>query len=632
MDELLDGLRAQGRLEGKGHFTVDAGAAQRVLQRYQLAETHGFVLRLVASAVAGGASRLHMYTDADDCILEHDGQVPTLEELGRLRDILVLPRHTRAPRSLRELALGLNVAAAMDPLFLVVDCWDGRQGSRLQVRGKDWRVQRTPPPTGLQAPGVRIHLRDRLGLRTVRRFFARLLGLPPEGELVQRYCCHAGLELTVNGRPVIRPVELGPCLVWSFLDGGQEPALRLPLAEPACALQRRLRAPGRFSAVLGLAPWREGPCLKLVVDGVLFEVPRADLGSPCLRAVVAAPGLSLDLSRGGVVQDRACRELLALLRAEARQMEELYLGQQAEPPGSEALAAAEVLEAVAARKQGEGDLAGAEQALSRALALRHRHQSPADPQCVAAACQMASVRLAQGQTREAGDLMARAMELLAVEVCSPRGRTLPLGGGPRQVLREADRLPSDAALQLSLSLRLLAQALGRQGRLDQALPLARKALDLLRRHRPAEAPEVLLALLDLARLLEGAGRLQESQRLHAEVAPILEKMARQHRARRDPDGERGTLERLLVVLGRDPDRARRVLHRLAELCRQAGDQDAASRYDRAARGADPGAEGRRLVEGRPDLPSGGGEGAGPGGRPQPSARARARRRGREGPS
>src|SRR5262245_54125932 len=102
------------RLISRGTVLVDPRAAVAKLRSYQLAEPVMYVLELVRAAVAGGATRIELYNDADDFMLTFDGDAPDADELARLLDFLL----SDAEHRLRLVAIAVNTALGFSPSYV----------------------------------------------------------------------------------------------------------------------------------------------------------------------------------------------------------------------------------------------------------------------------------------------------------------------------------------------------------------------------------------------------------------------------------------------------------------------------------------------------------------------------------
>ena len=302
--DLLAELRAGGRLESRGVFTLDPEAALEKLRRYRLAERHHFVLPLLSAAVLGGASRFRVYGDADDVILDFDGLPFSGDELGDLLSH-VLGRPGRP--AVKDLATGVNAARALEPLWIHVESG----GARLVLEGAGVRLE-----GGSEVPGTRVHVRDRFRWRTVRRWVRKAWDTVPEVAALAERGSLAPLELEAAGRgPLSRPFDPGPAVAWRRLAGSGG----FRFVRPEAAFRDEIPAGGNFEAVMALGvPRPEG--LRLVLDGVSWAPPEPWEAWPELALVASAPDLRVDLSRANLVADEAWEALSGHLERAVERM------------------------------------------------------------------------------------------------------------------------------------------------------------------------------------------------------------------------------------------------------------------------------------------------------------------------
>jgi len=170
----------------RGTALVDPRAAVERLRSFQLAEPLLYVLEIVRAAVAGEATAVDLYNDADDLVLTFDGAAPSSDDLAHLLDHLFSTQHPR----LRLLAIAVNTALGFGPrhvdLYTTRDAPAGHchrvrftagvshdPDARVPAALESARVELVARPSDLPAEGVRVHLRETFGLPVVREWFAR---------------------------------------------------------------------------------------------------------------------------------------------------------------------------------------------------------------------------------------------------------------------------------------------------------------------------------------------------------------------------------------------------------------------------------------------------------------------------
>ncbi len=144
------------------------------------------MLEIVRAAVAGDATAVDLYNDADDLILTFDGAAPAVDDLAHLLDHLF---STAQPR-LRLLAIAVNTALGFGPrhvdLYTTHEAPPGQchrvrfivgathdPDARVPAAVESARTELVARPTDLPAEGVRVHLRESFGMPVVREWFAR---------------------------------------------------------------------------------------------------------------------------------------------------------------------------------------------------------------------------------------------------------------------------------------------------------------------------------------------------------------------------------------------------------------------------------------------------------------------------
>lgn len=291
----LDQLRHEGSLDSKGVFTLSGERAEEQLARFRLPDSRLYVLNAVAAAVALGSQQVEIDCDSDDFILTARG----LDLGGRaLNDLLAGILSENQPQGLRELGLAYFGAQALKPQRI---CLQTRQ-QRLEWPGDKLVSQ----------PGeadLRLHVHERLGLRTAQKFLARVTGqtrLDSEEDALKRHCNLVPIPVTLNGQPLSRPIVLSQ--------------VRTRLLRPASLPSHHPL--GGLSVPFQEAPWpalicdggRLAPFIILVVNGVNFRLSPKALGGAEVRAIVYVDHLRKDLAQVHLVQDEHFQEVLEELR------------------------------------------------------------------------------------------------------------------------------------------------------------------------------------------------------------------------------------------------------------------------------------------------------------------------------
>lgn len=229
------------KLLSRGTALVDARAAVERLRSFQLAEPGLYVLEIVRAAVAGGATAVDLYNDADDLVLTFDGAAPPADDLAHLLDHLFSAHQPR----LRLLAIAVNTALGLGPsrvdLYTTHDAPPGQchrvrftagtahdPAARVPAALESARVELVARPPDLPPEGVRVHLRESFGMPVVREWFARD---PAETVLLRDRLVALSIPLRRDGAALATGPALAP-LASVALDLGADLRGSLQLLAP----------------------------------------------------------------------------------------------------------------------------------------------------------------------------------------------------------------------------------------------------------------------------------------------------------------------------------------------------------------------------------------------------------------
>jgi hypothetical protein len=190
VDQLLSGLKQGGLLDSKGEFSLDFGRAMQQLGLQTLPDPRMYVLRLVQSAVAGGATQIRVQSSTRGLQFYSAGVDISVEHLRNLGSYLLADRGSPTTR---YLAQGLHSALALDPLQIRLFTWNGSSGVNLRLQGNESDLQELH-----ESPFVS---REDLGTCVVVMhrptwFFRRA----PELEWLRKRCGVGPVDLLVDGR------------------------------------------------------------------------------------------------------------------------------------------------------------------------------------------------------------------------------------------------------------------------------------------------------------------------------------------------------------------------------------------------------------------------------------------------
>lgn len=308
-----DELSYLGKLFG-GVGNITAQVVRKGLNQITLGDPTDYILQLVASAVAGGASYIEVWNEAQDFLIEFDGVPVGSKQLQNLYSNL-----QSTSLQLRKLALGLNSAFATEIDQVVVESWDGTSGCRLTLKAGDQKVDplRAAPSPNPRTT-MRLRFQERSKLRTVTKLVTRFsgTGLLPEGEALRNRCAHAGPVISVSKLKINQPVDLGPCLVWRYLCPETPiPSLELRVTKPRRGLVSERVSSGPFYAVLALG--RPGPFKGFTCIAGGATLPAEETLRFSGASIVASAGsLESDLKHSRISPNSTYVNLLGILEQE----------------------------------------------------------------------------------------------------------------------------------------------------------------------------------------------------------------------------------------------------------------------------------------------------------------------------
>jgi hypothetical protein len=283
IDQLIQGLRADGAVDSEGRFTLDREQARAKMQQYQLVDARRYVLELVQAAVLRGATAIHFDIDADDMRMRFDGEPFSEAEFDDLYGSLFGEGDSRKLRSVRQLAVALNAALGLVPKHIHVR--SGTTELRMVPGQPDQIIVHSRADARTE-----IHVRQRLKLRVFVDFLLNLTGRLGEEQHLRQRCVYSTVPVFLDGKPISQG-----------LDAGEKGLHSLGLS--GADYRGFLRVVGRI-----------GPCeLHLVKDGVWIdsrELPRAGTN---LLAVIEGDNLRKDVSQARIVEDAAFERIEAVL-------------------------------------------------------------------------------------------------------------------------------------------------------------------------------------------------------------------------------------------------------------------------------------------------------------------------------
>ncbi|MBT3218271.1 MAG: hypothetical protein HN348_04215, partial [Proteobacteria bacterium] len=207
-----------GRVLSEGHFRVDRRRALKKMKSFQLEDPRRYVLELLAAAESAGASKVKIYNDSDDFIIEWDGLRPTTEELEALFDYLWGTPTDGRGQMLQHLSIGILGALGLHPYWVRVD-----SGSvRLPISDPaETAVTKLSPAI----EHTRCHIRERISSETIAEALTLFIKPPAETQLIQGAARWFPVRTVVNGKGLTHSEPEWSVASWSGTFGGRKGAL-----------------------------------------------------------------------------------------------------------------------------------------------------------------------------------------------------------------------------------------------------------------------------------------------------------------------------------------------------------------------------------------------------------------------
>lgn len=296
--DIINDLKSEGELDSQGAFSLDRSKAREKMKKYQLVEPHYYVLEIMQAAAAGGASKINVEVDSDDCIITFDGEHYTREDLENLYSSLFMSQSDMRLERYRELAIGINSALALNPKFIRLISGNGVESTEFLV---------IPPgeerifPSAEIIKGTKIHVKEKLTLRVAKKFLRRFgaFKMPHEGELIMERCRYGAV-----------PVYVNQILVNNEQDRRLEDAV--------CQISFKN---DKISGIMGLPSFSSKIShITFLKWGVLINSRRLRLSNLPISTVVESNMLIKNVSQSDIVENEQFRETISLLKQEQVQL------------------------------------------------------------------------------------------------------------------------------------------------------------------------------------------------------------------------------------------------------------------------------------------------------------------------
>lgn len=158
-DRLIAALASEGTYEGTGSFDIDVRRGLDRLERFQLADPHGYALRLIEAGLIAGADQLRVGMRLDGLTLEWVRAEPIVIPPGTLARVLMVlvgsgKETSELPRAvLVQLAVGMLAALGLGGTIVIESVDAGGTGSEVRYISAAEQARR---PLYGAAPGTRI--------------------------------------------------------------------------------------------------------------------------------------------------------------------------------------------------------------------------------------------------------------------------------------------------------------------------------------------------------------------------------------------------------------------------------------------------------------------------------------------
>jgi hypothetical protein len=201
MSERAARLRRAGEVAGRGELSIERDKAWEKLRKYRLPDPHLFVLQLVRTASALGATRVDFSISPMRVECTFDAVVPK----DLLRDIwhaAFAERRSAEEEAIHYLAQAVGAMQALQPARIEV-----RSGTlQWSITGEDEHYEE--PSDRWPTKTTRITLQEKFRFGRLPDFYSRIAGDPPEVAALRTYCWSSAMPVTVNGYRVDHPRKI----------------------------------------------------------------------------------------------------------------------------------------------------------------------------------------------------------------------------------------------------------------------------------------------------------------------------------------------------------------------------------------------------------------------------------------
>jgi hypothetical protein len=304
LEDVIARSRAPGGFSERKRFTVARAAAVRKMRQFSLVSPYYYVLELVQSAIANGATYIDLSIKKNFIGLSYVGGGYSEQELGNLFDFLFSSKADMNTADLRQLALGLNVLMLTEPELIVVESGDGTlEGTtRIDIQPRKDTVDVGKPEQALKGTFVSVRGVQRNNLARFASSRPSQYGFP-ELEVLSERCLCTPVPILVNdealhGYGAMRaPVLYGYDRVLSFDEG-------------------------ELYGTIGIATAKHLAGFKLLTWGVwVQQIDEQPFPHVKLGGVINFNRLTKTADHSAIVRDQRYEELWARLRPWVHQLQ-----------------------------------------------------------------------------------------------------------------------------------------------------------------------------------------------------------------------------------------------------------------------------------------------------------------------
>ncbi len=157
IDAVIAQARRPGNFTERKRFTLARTQAIQKLRQFALADPAAYILELIQSAVANGASWIEVLRDSDTVTVAYIGGGIPESALGRLFDFLFASKDDPGLGYLRELAIGVNALMVFEPERIIIESGDGTRAgtSRMELLAGEDRLDVGRPDHALAGTFIR---------------------------------------------------------------------------------------------------------------------------------------------------------------------------------------------------------------------------------------------------------------------------------------------------------------------------------------------------------------------------------------------------------------------------------------------------------------------------------------------